>query len=138
MKHGFVSEKSEIRSHTLLAATFAALATLIPVAAHQIGGLDHLPDTPGNLFDSDRITTSRSAYPLGIPDSILGLGSYGLTLALILLARNSAAFRRPLALKLFADGSFATLYGASNQYFRQTVLRVHGNRAVHRGDDLRI
>ena len=48
----------------LNAATVAcavAVLTLVPVAAHQLGLLDHLPDPPSGLFDSDRITESKTA-----------------------------------------------------------------------------
>jgi len=91
----------------LALATSAALATLAPVVAHQLGALRHLPDPPGSVFDSDRITTSKAARPLGIPDGLLGMGSYGATLALVLLAPNNPAARRLLAWKLAADGSMA-------------------------------
>ena len=74
----------------LAAATCAAVATLIPVVAHQVGAIDHLPDPPGSVFASDRITRSKSAYPLGIPDGILGLTSYGATLGLVALARRQS------------------------------------------------
>ena len=69
-------------NHVLTAATCAAVVTLIPVVAHQIGAIDHLPDPPGSIFASDRITESKSAFPLGIPDGILGMTSYGVTLGL--------------------------------------------------------
>ena len=91
----------------LLAATSAALLTLVPIAAHQLGLLDHLPDPPSWIFDSDKITDSASAHPLGIPDSLLGLGSYGLTLTLALLAQKHDRAKKLLALKLVADGSVA-------------------------------
>lgn len=92
----------------LAAATCAALATLIPVAAHQIGVIDHLPDPPGSVFDSDRITESKAAHPLGIPDGILGLSSYSVTLGLVALAASNSKTRRILAIKLLGDGSLAT------------------------------
>lgn len=96
------------RSHDLLAAaTCAAIATLIPVAAHQIGAIDHLPDPPGSVFASDRITDSKAAHPFGIPDAIPGLGSYGVTLALVVMAQDSPTARRLLALKLPGDGAMA-------------------------------
>ncbi len=91
----------------LAAATCAAVATLIPVAAHQVGAIDHLPDPPGSVFASDRITKSQSAYPLGIPDGILGLTSYGATLGLVALAAGSPKARKLLAVKLLGDGSLA-------------------------------
>ncbi len=91
----------------LLTAGASAILTLLPVAAHQFGWLDHLPDPPGAVFASDRITTSKTAHPLGIPDSLLGLGSYGVTLLLALLARQRREARPLLACKLAADGSLA-------------------------------
>jgi hypothetical protein len=74
--------QNESPNRLLIAATSAAMITLLPVAAHQLGLLEHLPDPPFWIFDSDRITDSKSAHPLGVPDSALGLGSYGVTLAL--------------------------------------------------------
>ena len=92
----------------LILAAAAALVTLLPVAAHQLGALDHLPDPPSAIFASDKITSSSMAHPLGIPDSLLGIASYGATLGLALLARKHPHARRLLTLKLAADGSLAT------------------------------
>ncbi len=58
----------------LITATSAAILTLIPVTAHQLGRLSHLPDPPSAIFASDDITESSAAHPLGIPDGLLGLG----------------------------------------------------------------
>ena len=102
---------------TVVVACFAALFTLLPVAAHQLGCLDHVPDPPGDVFASDRITDSASAHPLGIPDSLLGLGSYAVTLALALSSRKSRRARKALALKLLVDGSVASF-----NVVRQVVL----------------
>jgi uncharacterized membrane protein len=95
------------RDTLLLAATSACLLTLLPVAAHQVGLLGHLPDPPGAIFASDEITESKTAHPLGIPDSLPGIASYGTTLALILLARSHPNARKLLALKLVGDGAVA-------------------------------
>jgi uncharacterized membrane protein len=102
-------DQTSVRIHpVLLAASAAAILTLIPVAAHQLGYLDHLPDPPGELFASDQITMSKAAHPFGVPDSLLGLGSYGVTLSLTLLARKQPKARTLLALKLAADGALAS------------------------------
>jgi uncharacterized membrane protein len=91
----------------LAASACAAVATLIPVAAHQLGAIDHLPDPPGSIFSSDEITESKAAHPLGVPDSILGLGSYGVTLGLVAMAGSNPKLRTLLAVKLLGDGSLA-------------------------------
>jgi uncharacterized membrane protein len=88
-------------------ACAGALATLVPVALHQLGALSHLPDPPGRRFDSDGITESKMAHPLGIPDGLLGMASYSATLALIAISGRCSGARRLLAVKLVADGGAA-------------------------------
>lgn len=98
------------RSRELDAATAccgAALLSLVPVAAHQLGLLRHLPDPPGEVWDSDGITGSAAARPLGVPDGLLGLGNFSVTLGLLLAARRCEGARRLLGWKLLADGSAA-------------------------------
>lgn len=102
-----MQDKTSAETGSLAAVTVAALATLLPVAAFQCGLLRHLPDPPYSLFDSDAITSSKLAHPLGIPDAVLGLGSYGVTLSLILLSRRSCMARKLLPWKVAADGSIA-------------------------------
>lgn len=96
------------RNALLIGATSCALLTLLPVAAYQLHLLEHLPDPPGSLFASDKITSSKMAHPLGVPDSLPGLASYGVTLGLVLYAGNHPAWRRILALKLVGDGAIAS------------------------------
>lgn len=101
--------ESESLNLPLLAATSAALLTLVPVVAHQLGMLTHLPDPPSRVFASDHITESSAAHPFGVPDGLLGVGSYGLTFTLALLAPNHPTARKLLGAKLVADGSLATV-----------------------------
>ena len=84
-----------------------ALGTLVPVALYQSGLVDHLPDPPGDWFDSDAITSSKAAHPFGIPDSFPGLVSYGTTLGLLLASRQSKVAERLLGVKLAGDAAFA-------------------------------
>lgn len=55
------------------------------------------------MFDSEKITTSNAAHPLGIPDGLLGLASFGTTLGLILAARCSPVAKKLLGAKLTMD-----------------------------------
>lgn len=91
----------------LIGASAACLASLIPVALFQLGAIEHLPDPPSPAFDSDAITASRMAHPFGIPDSLLGLASYGVTTALAATSSRDARIRRALALKILFDGGLA-------------------------------
>lgn len=104
-----MSQHSHASYITALAAASTAIATLIPVALYQCGRIEHLPDPPGTLFASERITQSKDAYPLGLSDGLLGLASYGTTLSLLLLARRSTTAKRLLRIKLVADGGMASI-----------------------------
>jgi uncharacterized membrane protein len=84
-----------------------AIGTLVAVALFQSGVVDTLPDPPGEIFDSERITLSRMAHPAGIPDSYLGLASYGATLGLMIRSERCEVARRLLGFKLMADAGAA-------------------------------
>jgi uncharacterized membrane protein len=90
-----------------LVAAGIALATLGVVAARQLGCIRHLPDPPLRVFDSDKVTGSRMAHPLGVPDGLLGLASYAATVALLLGARRFRVVHPVLKLKLAADATAA-------------------------------
>ena len=99
---------SATQDAVMLGACYATLATLAPIALRQMGIIDHLPDPPGGVFQSDRITGSDAAHPFGIPDSLLGIASFGTTLALILVAKRNRKARVLLGAKLAGDAAFAT------------------------------
>lgn len=90
-----------------IASCAAAIGTLIPVALYQSGAIAHLPDPPGRRFDSDRLTTGPGSRPLGIPDSYLGLASYGATLALLLSPRRTPLMNVARHAKLGLDAAMA-------------------------------
>jgi uncharacterized membrane protein len=98
----------------LIGSCCTALVTLVPVALYQTGVIPHLPDPPLRVFDSETITTSAAAHPMGIPDALLGLASFGTTLALALLARRNGTAKRMLGGKLALDIS-AAAFNASRQ-----------------------
>jgi len=101
-----ISERPRL---TAIAAASAAIATLVPVALYQCHAIGNLPDPPGAWFDSEEITSSKAAHPLGVPDSLPGLGSYGITLALAILSRRSVLARKLFGAKLVLDGGMATV-----------------------------
>lgn len=124
-----------------LAGCGAALGTLAVVALFQTGAIDRLPDPPGEIFASERITLSKMAHPFGISDSLLGLASYGTTLTLLLLEPKASWLRRALGLKLMADAGAAS-FNAVRQVVRfgkvcswctgtalATAVMVYGGRA---------
>ena len=98
-----------IERRNLAVACSVAMAGLLPVALYQLRLIHHLPDPPGRYFDSERVTSSKAAHPFGIPDSLLGLASYGTTLALVTGVRETGPLRRVLAAKLLVDSGMASI-----------------------------
>ena len=91
-----------------VACCCAAMATLAPVALVQLHIIKDLPDPPGRMFNSKQVVTSKGAYHLGIPDGVLGLASYGVTLSLLLAATpERPVMRRLLRGKLAWDATIA-------------------------------
>ena len=91
-----------------VACCCAAMATLAPVALVQMHIIRDLPELPGRLFNSKQVVTSEGAYHFGIPDGVLGLASYGVTLALLLAATPERPMvRRLLRGKLAWDATMA-------------------------------
>ena len=102
-----MNSRDRAASNAALVATAGAIFSLLPVAVRQLRLIKHLPDPPGRIFASDRITTSRMAHPFGVPDALLGLGSYGITLGLLLAARHTAYAKPLLRAKLNTDAALA-------------------------------
>ena len=112
----------------LIGACCAALSTLVPVACYQLSLIPKLPDPPLSVFDSEHITMSKMAHPLGIPDALLGLASFGTTLTLAILAGRNGTARKLLGVKLGLDASAAAFKRrpAGNRV-SQALLVVHSN-----------
>ena len=57
--------------------------------------MKHLPDPPLPCFESDKVNLSPTAFPLGIPDGILGLLSFAVNLPLAAYGRPDRTRRLP-------------------------------------------
>lgn len=107
-KEDIVGRPCSIHKGLAIACCCTAIALLTPVALVQLKLTRRLPDLPGRLFNSKRIVLSNSAYKLGIPDGLLGIVSYSITLALLIAAQPSRPVVRGLLRgKLLLDGGIA-------------------------------
>ncbi len=103
-----LAKTCSVHKGAAVACCCAAMAALTPVALVQLHIIKDLPDLPGRMFNSKRVVTSKGSYRLGIPDGILGLASYGVTLALLLSATpERPLMRRLLRGKLALDATMA-------------------------------
>jgi hypothetical protein len=94
--------------------TLVGMASLFIIALYQIGVLKRLPEPPMRGLDAEKVNGSKEAYEiLGVPDAVLGLGSYATTLGLAAMGKANRSEARPwLPLALAAKCSIDTLQAA--------------------------
>jgi vitamin K epoxide reductase family protein len=74
----------------------AGIASLGVVTLYQTGILKHLPDPPLPGFNADKIHGSAQAYRmLALPDAVLAVGSYAVTLGLLAMSGAERAMEHP-------------------------------------------
>ena len=101
------------RRRGVAALSLLAAASMGLVAAYQIGLIRRLPDPPWRGFDSEKVAGSAEASSmLGMPDAVLGLGSYAATLGLAACCGSDRGPSRPwlplaLAAKVTLDAAVA-------------------------------
>ncbi len=77
--------------------SLTAIGAMGLIALHQLGILSRLPDLPFAKFETNRITTSDTAYArLETPDGVLGLGNFAATLGLAAMGSPERATEQPL------------------------------------------
>ncbi len=86
-------DKSAATENRRDVAAFAAagLVDFSLISLLQMGYFKKLPDLPGEVFDTVKVNTSKDAVLLGMPDGVISLGAYTLTM---LLAMAGSRFKK--------------------------------------------
>jgi uncharacterized membrane protein len=118
---GFLTER---RATAALSAV--ALGAMTLIALYQLGILKHLPEPPLPGLDADRVDSSPEAYKrLGIPDAVLGAGSYAATMALAAVGNANRAQEQPwLPLALAAKAGFDVAQALRLTFVQWTRFRA--------------
>lgn len=94
LRHGHGGYLSQRRAATGL--TLAAMGTLGVISLYQLGVIAHVPEPPLPLMKPDEINGAPEGYALlNMPDGVLGLGSYAVTLGLIAMGGKDRAREHP-------------------------------------------
>lgn len=109
---GQPDERSLRRRRWIAGLCAVGLADFAIIALHQTGVIRHLPDPPGRLFDSDKVTTSAKAFATGVPDGILGALLSATTLLLASAAGTRKIEARRVSDWLLAGAALAGAAGA--------------------------
>lgn len=97
------------RRRWLVGLQLLGVAAMAPIALYQMGIIRHLPEPPLPGLDADKVDAAGEAYAiLGTPDAVLGIVSYGATMALAAVGGEGRAVDKPwlplaLAAKVAVD-----------------------------------
>lgn len=86
----------------IAALAAAGLADFSLISLLQLGFFKKLPDPPGKVFDTVKVNTSKDAVMMGLPDGVISLGGYALTM---LLATAGTRFKKKSRLLDLALGA---------------------------------
>ncbi|MCJ8167441.1 vitamin K epoxide reductase family protein [Pontibacter sp. E15-1] len=86
----------------IAALAAAGLVDFSLISLLQMGYFKKLPDLPGKVFDTVKVNTSKDAVLLGLPDGVISLGAYTLTM---LLAMAGSRFKKRSRLLNLALGA---------------------------------
>ena len=65
------------------------------ISLYQVGVIQHLPDLPGDVFDSDYVNGSDEAYQFGAPDAPISAIVYALNMTLATAGGTEKTGRPP-------------------------------------------
>ncbi len=100
------------RRRAIVGLSMVGMAAMGAVTLLQTGVLGHLPDPPGERFDSDAANLSDEAFESGVPDAALDVRTLASNLPLATIGGERRARERPW-LSLIASGKAAVAAGGA-------------------------
>lgn len=77
------SDLAAVNRREIALLSAIGLIDFVPISLYQLGIIRHLPDFPGELFNSDYVNASKEAQVAGLPDGPLSLLMYAANLVLV-------------------------------------------------------
>lgn len=114
------------RRRGVVGASLVAVGAMGLITLYQMGLIAHLPDPPLPGFDADKVDASAEASAkLAMPDGVLGLGSYAVTVAFAAMGGEDRATTHPwMPLALAAKVAFDTVQAGKLSVDQWTTHRA--------------
>jgi uncharacterized membrane protein len=106
------------RRRGIILFSLLGMASMTATSLLQTGIVKHLPDPPGDAFDSDRVNSSETAYRFGVPDSTFALASLAANIPIAALGGAERTRRQPW-IPIFAAAKSALEALTASWYFYQ-------------------
>lgn len=117
LAHHISGERLEIGQERtwIFGASLLGIASMAATSLLQVGAIKDLPDPPLPGFNTKQVNLSKSAFPLGIPDSTLAVLSFAMNVPLAAYGGRDRARTRPwftllAGAKAAADAAVATWF----------------------------
>lgn len=105
------------RRRRVVALSALGLLDFSIISLYQSGVIQHLPDLPGELFDSDYVNASDEAYQFGAPDAPISAVIYGLNMVLATAGGTEQTGRPPVFDVLLGASLVANAGGAASYLY---------------------
>lgn len=106
------------RRRVIVGLSFAGMAAMGAVSLFQTGLLEHLPDPPGDAFDSDAVNLADDAYDAGVPDGPLAVRTLVTNVPLAALGGEERATTRPWIPLTFAGKATAGAWASGKSLWK--------------------
>jgi uncharacterized membrane protein len=98
------------------------------ISLFQLGYIRHLPDLPGQLFDTEKVNSSKEAVVLGLPDGVVSLGMYAAT---VFLATVGSARKKQSRWTDMLMGGIVLGQAAGGAYYLYNMVAVQKKVCVY-------
>ena len=102
------------RRRKVVALSALGLLDFSIISLYQTGVIKHLPDLPGDRFDSDYVNASDEAYQLGAPDAPISAVVFAANMVLATAGGTAKTGRHPAFDLLLGLSLTANAAGAAN------------------------
>ena len=124
------NDTSEATAYRRQIAALSALglADFSMISLFQLGFIRHMPDLPGEVFDTEKVNSSKDAVLLGMPDGVISLGSYAATM---LLATAATRYKKPSRVLDVAMGGIILGQAAGGAFYLYNMAFVQKKVCIY-------
>lgn len=117
------------KRRTIILLSAVGLVDFSIISLYQTGVIKKLPDLPFDIFDSNKVNASKSAYQFGVPDGPVSAAAYAATMVLAAAGGSEQSGRKPVMDTLLgatiAGNAAGAVYYLYDMLFKQKKICLY-------------
>lgn len=106
----------------IAASSAVGLVDFSFISLYQMGYIEHMPDLPFEVFDSDSVNSSKDAVLLGIPDAPISLMAYAATILVATAGNRKTKYTKFFDL-LLGGIVLGQAFGGAHYLYRMVTVQ---------------